>query len=64
MSDNLQAMRGPLPDEAMRRRMFTHMEAIPGFSSISTMPWYPGKEQLYSGLIRDAQAKARNRLEE
>ncbi|MBB3978073.1 aryl-alcohol dehydrogenase-like predicted oxidoreductase [Rhizobium azooxidifex] len=64
MSDNLQAMRGPLPDEAMRRRMVAHMEAIPGFSSIGTMPWYPGKDRLYSGLIRDAQTNARNRLEQ
>lgn len=64
MSDNLQAMRGPLPDEAMRRRMVAHMEAVPGFSSIGTMPWYPGKDRLYSGLIRDAQTNARNRLEQ
>lgn len=64
MSDNLHAMRGPLPDEAMRRRMVAHMEAIPGFSSIGTMPWYPGKDRLYSGLIRDAQTNARNRLEQ
>jgi aryl-alcohol dehydrogenase-like predicted oxidoreductase len=63
MSDNLQAMHGPLPDEAMRRRMVAHMETIPGFSSIATMAWYPGKEGMYSGLIRDAQANARSRLE-
>jgi aryl-alcohol dehydrogenase-like predicted oxidoreductase len=63
LSDNLQAMRGLLPDEVMRRRMVAHLEDIPGFSSISTMPWYPGKDRMYSGLIRDAQANARSRLE-
>ncbi|WP_064681372.1 aldo/keto reductase [Rhizobium bangladeshense] len=62
MSDNIQAMTGPLPDDRMRERMVAHMETIPGFSSIGSMPWYPGKEQMYSGLIREAQAKAARRL--
>ncbi len=62
MSDNVQAMTGPLPDERMRARMVAHMETIPGFGSIGTMPWYPGKEKMYSGLIREAQANAAQRL--
>ncbi|MFB4375013.1 aldo/keto reductase [Agrobacterium sp. CR_3] len=62
MSDNVQAMTGPLPDERMRARMVAHMETVPGFGSIGTMPWYPGKETMYSGLIREAQANAAQRL--
>jgi len=63
MSDNVQAMTGPLPDERMRARMVAHMETIPGFGSIGSMPWYPGKENMYSGLIREAQANAVRRLQ-
>ena len=63
MSDNVQAMTGALPDENMRRRMVAHMETIPGFGSIGTMPWYPGKEAMYSGLIKQAQANAASRLQ-
>ena len=63
MSDNIQAMTGPLPDASMRTRMVSHMETIPGFTSIASMPWYPGKEKVYSGLIREAQANASRRLQ-
>lgn len=63
MSDNVQAMMGPLPDERMRARMVAHMETIPGFGSIGSMPWYPGKEAMYSGLIKEAQANAARRLQ-
>jgi hypothetical protein len=62
MSDNLQALRGALPDEAMRRRMVRHMETIPGFDAIAGMPWYPGKESQYQGQIRRAQSVAQARL--
>lgn len=62
--DNLMAMRGPLPDATMRRRMVAHMETIPGFGTIANMPWYPGKERQYQGLIRTAQTRARDRLRE
>ncbi|WP_348270325.1 aldo/keto reductase [Devosia sp. LC5] len=62
MSDNLGAMRGPLPDEAMRRRMVRHMETIPGFDTIGTMPWYPSKDALYHGQIKQAQSLASARL--
>lgn len=60
--DNVQAMYGALPDEPMRRRMVQHMETIPGFADIGRMPWYPGKDAQYQGLIRSAQASARARL--
>lgn len=60
--DNTQALYGPLPDEAMRQRMVQHMETIPGFSTIGNMPWYPGKDAQYQGLIKTAQAEARARL--
>ncbi|TDR94660.1 aldo/keto reductase [Enterovirga rhinocerotis] len=60
--DNLMAMHGPLPDAAMRRRMVAHMETIPGFGTIASMPWYPGKDRQYQGLIKTAQARARARL--
>ena len=59
--DNVQAMYGPLPDEAMRRRLVQHMETIPGFADIERMAWYPGKDAQYQGLIRAAQARARAR---
>jgi len=59
MSDTQMTMRGPLPDEPMRRRMLRHMETIPGFSTIGSLPWYPGKDALYRGQIRSAQAAAR-----
>jgi aryl-alcohol dehydrogenase-like predicted oxidoreductase len=62
MTDNLRALRGALPDEAMRRRMVRHMETIPGFDAIGGMPWYPGKDSLYQGQIRRAQSVARARL--
>lgn len=62
MSDNIKAMNGPLPDERMRARMVAHMETVPGFGSIGTMPWYPDKANMYHGLIREAQANAAQRL--
>jgi hypothetical protein len=46
----------------MRQRMVRHMETIPGFDAIGTMPWYPGKGDLYRGQIRQAQAAAQDRL--
>ncbi|MGL4234747.1 aldo/keto reductase [Tabrizicola sp.] len=60
--DNVQAMYGPLPDEPMRQRMVQHMETIPGFADVGRMPWYPGKDAQYQGLIREAQATARARI--
>jgi hypothetical protein len=36
----------------MRARMLKHMEAIPGFDKLGSMPNYPGKA--YNGIIRRA----------
>jgi diketogulonate reductase-like aldo/keto reductase len=47
---NLGAMRGELPDRAMRTKMVQHMESIPGFDQITQTPWYPGKQ--FAGLVR------------
>lgn len=62
MSDNIQAMIGPLPDGRMRARMVAHMETLPDFGAIGAMPRYPGKDTMYAGLIREAQANALERL--
>ena len=55
------ANQGPLPDAALRRRMVTHMETIPGFNTIASMPWYPDKGTQYQGAIHREQAKMRQR---
>jgi diketogulonate reductase-like aldo/keto reductase len=39
-------------ERLIRHVGITHMEAIPGFDSIGRMPWYPGKDGMYQGLIR------------
>ncbi|MFI0845075.1 aldo/keto reductase [Mesorhizobium sp. IMUNJ 23232] len=57
--ENIGALRGPLPDQAMRQRMIRHMETIPGFADIGKMPWYPDKA--YDGTIRRAQSQIRAR---
>jgi diketogulonate reductase-like aldo/keto reductase len=57
--DNLGALRGPLPDADMRARMVQHLETLPGFADLGTMPWYPGKS--YTGLVSAAQASVRSR---
>jgi aryl-alcohol dehydrogenase-like predicted oxidoreductase len=59
-AENIQALRGPLPDQAMRDRMVRHMEGIPGFSTLEQMPWYPGKR--YPGIIARAQSQLRARV--
>jgi diketogulonate reductase-like aldo/keto reductase len=61
-ADNVGALTGPLPDEAMRQRMVRHMETIPGFDRIASVSWYPGKDQQYQGMIRRAQGALRQRL--
>jgi diketogulonate reductase-like aldo/keto reductase len=61
-AENVGALRGPLPDAAMRRRMVQHMESIPGFSTLASMPWYPEKQAQYQGVIRREQARMRQRL--
>lgn len=59
--ENVGALRGPLPDEAMRARMVRHMESIPGFSEIGKIPYYPDKQAMYQGIIRRSQAAMRQR---
>ena len=54
-SENIGALRGPLPDAAMRQRMLRHMQTIPGFEQLHETPPYPGKT--YNGIIRRAQAQ-------
>lgn len=49
MSENLGAMRGPLPDAPMRDRMLRYMQSVPGFNDLDKMPWYPGKA--FQGLV-------------
>ena len=58
-SDNIAALRGPLPDASMRQRMVRHMETIPGFDKIGEMPWYPDRR--YPGIIGRAQSQLRSR---
>jgi len=50
MAQNMGALRGALPDQAMRARMVQHMESIPGFDKLTQTPWDPGKQ--FSGLVR------------
>ncbi|MBW4580270.1 MAG: aldo/keto reductase [Tildeniella nuda ZEHNDER 1965/U140] len=50
VAENMGALRGALPDNAMRTRMVKHMESIPGFNKLTQTPWYPGKQ--FSGLVR------------
>jgi diketogulonate reductase-like aldo/keto reductase len=59
LSENVAAMRGPLPDAAMRKRMVAHMETVPGFATVGDMPWYPGKT--FPGVIAQGQAAIRSR---
>ena len=58
-TENIGALRGPLPDEAMRQRMVRHMEGIPGFDKIGEMPWYPDKR--YAGIIARARSALQSR---
>lgn len=59
MAQNIGALRGPLPDRAMRARMVQHMQSIAGFDRIAEMPWYPDKQ--YPGVIGRAQRALRAR---
>lgn len=49
-TENIGALRGPLPDQAMRTRMVKHMETIPGFDKLAEMPPYPGKT--FVGVVK------------
>lgn len=50
LTQNMGALREPLPDREMRARMVKHMESLPGFDKLAQMPWYPGKT--FNGLVR------------
>jgi aryl-alcohol dehydrogenase-like predicted oxidoreductase len=60
--ENVATLRGPLPDATMRRRMVAHMETIPGFGTLGSLPWYVDKQAQYQGIIRREQARLRQRL--
>lgn len=59
-AENISALRGPLPNPAMRKKMVEYMETIPGFADIGKVPQYPGKN--YPSVVARAQAKIRSRL--
>jgi diketogulonate reductase-like aldo/keto reductase len=61
-TENVGALRGPLPDQSTRTRMIRHMESIPGFDGIGRMPWYPDKLAMYQGVIRRSQGALRQRM--
>jgi transcriptional regulator GlxA family with amidase domain len=50
MTEYLGAMRGELPDQAVRDRMVEHMKTIPGFDGIAQMPWYNGRR--FDGAVQ------------
>lgn len=60
-AENAGALRGPLPDGPLRERMVRHLEAVPGFSQLGSLAWYPDKQQQYQGLIRRSQGLLRAR---
>ncbi|TCU12620.1 aldo/keto reductase [Rhizobium sullae] len=49
LTDNVGALYGNLPDEAMRARMVRQMESIKGFANTLRQPPYPGKN--YGGVV-------------
>ncbi len=58
-AQNIAALRGPLPDRAMRERMLRQVQSIPGHERALQMPWYPDKR--YAGIINRSQAELRAR---
>lgn len=50
VAENMGALRGSLPDKAMRAQMVKHIESIPGFDKLTQTSWYPGKQ--FNGLVR------------
>lgn len=59
-AQNVAALRGTLPDAAMRARMVAHLQTMAGFDRLEQMPWYPGKR--YPGVIARATAAREARL--
>jgi diketogulonate reductase-like aldo/keto reductase len=58
--DNMAARQGELPDAALRKRMRSHLQSMPGFDALQNMPWYPDKT--YQGLVTQGQQAVRARL--
>ena len=54
-ADNIGALKGPLPDKAMRARMLKHMESIPDFDKVAKMAAYPGKS--FDGVVKRGSPK-------
>ncbi len=49
-SENIGALKGPLPDQEMRNRMVKYMESVPGFDTLAKMPSYPDKK--FVGVVK------------
>lgn len=49
-SENIGALRGPLPDKEMREQMVKYVHALPGFDKIASIKFYPGKE--FHGVVQ------------
>jgi hypothetical protein len=49
VAQNMGALKGVLPDNAMRARMVEHMESLPGFDKLTQTPPYLGKQ--FTGLV-------------
>ncbi|MEO1137304.1 MAG: aldo/keto reductase [Pseudomonadota bacterium] len=46
--ENMKALRGPLPDQALREEIIRFLSTLDGFETVLSMPPYPGKS--YGGL--------------
>lgn len=59
VTENLKALRGPLPDPELRSRLVAELSVLDGFKELARMPWYPGKS--YRGLVSRGQQRIRDR---
>ncbi|GAB3741290.1 aldo/keto reductase [Microlunatus parietis] len=59
LTENLRALRGPLPDPEQRRRLVAELSELDGFAELAGMPWYPGRN--YRGLVSRGQQRIRDR---
>jgi diketogulonate reductase-like aldo/keto reductase len=50
LDENMAAGHGPLPDRDTRRKMLRYMQEVPGFSTLQSRPWYPGK--VFDGQVK------------
>lgn len=56
IADNMGALRGPLPDRALRARMLKYVESLPGYRDLAREAWYPQKR--YPGVITRARERS------